>query len=211
MRKCLLRAAAVGTAAVLFTTGFARAEDHASGAAGYLKSATYYSDDWIINFWNSESKNMDAELAQIRKDGFNNIILVVPWREFQPGTSPCTYNDYAWEKLDRVMEAAAAQNLSVMLRVGYTWDYAGKDNVLERYKKLMYDESTRNAWMEYVSRLHERALAHENFCGGFLTWEDFWNYTDSSASVGRTKEGKYQAQLIGYSDYAEDKDRKSVV
>ena len=107
MKKHVLRiTAALGAAAFLFTTGFARAEDHASGKAGYLKSATYYSDDWVINFWNSESSRMDEELAQIAEDGFNNIILVVPWREFQPGTSPCTYNSYAWDKLDRVMEAA---------------------------------------------------------------------------------------------------------
>ena len=50
MRNGMLRtAAALGAAAFLFATGFARAEDHASGKAGYLKSATYYSDDWIIN------------------------------------------------------------------------------------------------------------------------------------------------------------------
>ena len=65
----------------------------------------------------------------IARDGFNNIILVVPWREFQPGMSPCTYNQYAWDKLDRVMDAAAARGLSVMLRVGYTWDYCGGGNV----------------------------------------------------------------------------------
>lgn len=203
MKKCLLRAVlAMGTAAFLFTTGFARAEEHASGGAGYLKSATYYSDDWVINFWNSESKNMDEELRQIREDGFNNIILVVPWREFQPGISPTAYNDYAWEKLDRVMAAAAAQGLSVMLRVGYTWDYAGRDNVLERYKKLMYDESVRSAWMEYAGRLYERASAHGNFCGGFLTWEDFWNFTDSSAELGKTGENRQLAQDTGYTEFA---------
>ena len=42
------------------------------------------------------------------------------------GMSPCTYNQYAWDKLDRVMDAAAARGLSVMLRVGYTWDYCGR-------------------------------------------------------------------------------------
>ena len=31
---------------------------------------------------------MDQELAQLPEDGFNNIILVVPWREFQPGMTP---------------------------------------------------------------------------------------------------------------------------
>ena len=66
MKKHVLRiTAALGAAAFLFTTGFARAEDHASGKAGYLKSATYYSDDWVINFWNSESRHMDQELARI--------------------------------------------------------------------------------------------------------------------------------------------------
>lgn len=95
-RPCMKAAVILGAAAFLFTSGFARAEDHAAGTAGYLKSATYYSDDWVINFWNSESGNMDQELARIAQDGFNNIILVVPWREFQPGMTPCTYNQYAW-------------------------------------------------------------------------------------------------------------------
>ena len=96
-RPCMKAAVILGAAAFLFTSGFARAEDHAAGTAGYLKSATYYSDDWVINFWNSESGNMDQELARIAQDGFNNIILVVPWREFQPGMTPCTYNQYAWD------------------------------------------------------------------------------------------------------------------
>lgn len=54
----------------------------------YRRSATYTSDAWVINFWNTESDHMEEELAQIAADGFNSIILVVPWREFQPGTAP---------------------------------------------------------------------------------------------------------------------------
>lgn len=203
-RMALMAMTVFGAAAFLFTTGFARAEEHASGAAGYLKSATYYSNDWVINFWNSESSSMDEELARIAEDGFNNIILAVPWREFQPRISPCSYNDYAWEKLDRVMEAAAEQGLSVMLRVGYTWDYFGRDNVLERYRGLMYDDAAKKAWLEYAGRLYERASAHENYCGGFMTWEDFWNFTDDSASLGNGISGKHMADLCGYTDYARE-------
>ena len=59
MKRPYMKAAVIlGAAAFLFTSGFARAEDHAAGTAGYLKSATYYSDDWVINFWNSESGNI---------------------------------------------------------------------------------------------------------------------------------------------------------
>jgi len=205
MKRPYMKAAAIlGAAAFLFTSGFARAEDHAAGTAGYLKSATYYSDDWVVNFWNSESRHMDQELARIAQDGFNNIILVVPWREFQPGMSPCTYNQYAWDKLDRVMDAAAAQGLSVMLRVGYTWDYCGAGNVMERYQGLMQEGTERSAWLEYVGRLYQAASSHENFCGGFLTWEDFWNFTESSASLGNGVKGRSMAKACGYVDYARE-------
>lgn len=203
MKAAMLKMTAIlGAAAFLFTTGFARAEDYAAGTAGYLKSATYYSDDWVVNFWNSESSRMDQELAQIASDGFNNIILAVPWREFQPGTGPCTYNDYAWDKLDRVMDTAAKHNLSVMLRVGYTWDYYGRDNVLDRYKGLLYDDSLGAAWLEYVKRLYLHASAHENFSGGFITWEDFWNFTDTSAALGDGEDSKKLARQCGFTDFA---------
>ena len=62
---------------------------------------------------------MDEELAQIAADGFNSIVLVVPWREFQPGVLPVSYNRYAFQKLDKVMNAANAHGLMVELRVGY--------------------------------------------------------------------------------------------
>lgn len=188
-------------AAWLVLSGFARAEDYAAGNAGYLKSATYYSDDWVVNFWNSESRNMDQELAQIAADGFNNIILVIPWREFQPSTNPVSYSTYTWKKLDRVMEAAQSHNLSVMLRVGYTWDYWSEDDVQNRYQALLYDESTWQAWLAYVEKLYQTASAHENFCGGFLTWEDFWNFTYKAVSMGSGQASRVMASRSGYTDY----------
>ncbi len=203
-RRAAAAALAFAMTAFSFTTGFMRAEEYKLGQPEYLKSATYYSDDWVINFWNSESKNMDDELAQIAADGFNNIILVIPWREFQPKMSPSTYNDYAWEKLDRVMEAAARQQLSVMLRVGYTWDYYGRDNIQTRFHGLMYDDATRTAWLDYVKRLYDAASAHENFCGGFLTWEDFWDFTGTSATYGKSQNSKAMAQKTGYTQYARE-------
>ncbi len=119
----------VGTA-ILFTCGFGRMSEYSSGERGYLRSATYYSDDWVINFWNSESVHMEEELARIAADGFNSIILAVPWREFQPETAPVMYEEYAWKKLGGVMDAAGKQGLGVILRVGYTWDYASPESAL---------------------------------------------------------------------------------
>ena len=167
----------------------------------YLKSATYYSDDWVVNFWNSESPNMDQELAQIAKDGFNSIILALPWREFQPQTSPVSYNSYAWKKLDKVMKAAENNGLWVELRVGYTWDYYSQESVLPRYQGLLYQESTKEAWLDYAKTVYEKASSHPNFYGGFLTWEDFWNFVDSAGSMGRGSTSIRMAEIVGYQDY----------
>ena len=101
-------------AMLIFTIVFPVQETVAS--SGQLKSVTYVSDAWVINFWNTESDHMEEELAQIAADGFNSIVLVIPWREFQPETEPVYYNNYAFEKLDRVMQAAQVQGLQVMLR-----------------------------------------------------------------------------------------------
>ena len=168
-----------------------------------LISATYCSDAWAVNFWNTESNNMQEELAQIRADGFNSIILVVPWREFQPSTSPVSYNPYAWEKLHRVMAAAREQDLWVMLRVGYTWDYYDNSSVLPRFEGLLYENGgTKDAWLAYVRKLYDETSGYPNFYGGFITWEDFWNFTDKAGKQGTNSAGL--AAEIGYQTYLQE-------
>ena len=145
-------------------------------AAGVLEGGTYYSDDWVVNFWNSESGHMEEELAQIRADGFNSIILAVPWKEFQPMNGPgqLGYEEYAYEKLNRVFETAQRQGLWVFLRVGYTWDYGGGSMTSSRHEALLYDENMRQAWLAYVESLYLGQLGPQQFCrgisdlGGFL-------------------------------------------
>ncbi len=200
------RARAVLTAAVLILSvlmlGACQSEEDFTQLPSYLRSATYFADEWPINFWNSENDTLEADMAQIAADGFNSIILVVPWREFQPTIDPVTYCDYAFEKLDAVMEAARAQGLWVCLRVGYTWDYYDEsEDVRERFRALMGDELTLAAWDDYVVTLYERASAHGNLFGGFITWEDTWNFTAYASALGNTEESRECAQYCGYTDY----------
>ena len=202
LRRQLKKTAAIlslCTAMSLFPAGTVLAEEP------YLKSATYYSDDWVINFWNLESNHMEEELAQIAQDGFNSIILAVPWREFQSDTSTLRYNTYALDKMDRVMEEAGKAGLKVILRVGYTWDHAGKSSVLERYQKLLYDETVQKAWLDYVDTIYRKCSQYSNFYGGFLTWEDFWNFAQSAGTMGNTQESRRLAQETGYTDYLKDR------
>ncbi len=186
---------------LLWATGCSKTEDFAEKPK-YLKSATYFADEWVINFWNSEMDDLEEELAQIAKDGFNSIIVAIPWREFQPQMDPIIYNDYALEQLDRVMTAAKAQGLWVSLRVGYTWDYYedGTD-VRARFREVMGDEMVLAAWDDYVKTIYERANMHGNLYGGFITWEDFWHFTFYATEQGRGEESIALAQFSGFTDY----------
>ncbi len=171
-----------------------------------LTSVTYVSDEWVINFWNTESDHLEQELAQIAADGFNSIILAVPWREFQPGTSPVQYSDYTFNKLHRIMSAARDQGLWVILRVGYTWDHCKGEAPQVRYRKLLGDEGMKAAWLDYAKTLYEAVSPYENFYGGFITWEDFWNYVeDAPGQFALTQSGIDEARRIGFQAYLESR------
>lgn len=144
----------------------------------YVKAVHYFSDAWPINFWNSELDDLENEMQQIKNDGFNTIILVIPWKEFQTTTNPITYNEYPLKKLELIMNEAKRNDLYVMARIGYTWDFYNDDieNVLlDRYYAIMYDDGVEAAWMDYASVLYKTLKGYSNFLGGFMCWEDFWN------------------------------------
>lgn len=117
------------------------------GKEEYVRSVTYFSDEWPINFWNSEMDNLENDFIQICNDGFESIIIVIPWKEFQTSISPISYNDYAFDKLEEVIETANKYNLDVYARIGYSWDYYNdlNESISERFLDLLRDENTYNA------------------------------------------------------------------
>lgn len=170
----------------------------------YLKSVHYFGDGWALNFWNCELDQIDAQLDRIVADGFNSIILVLPWREFQPDIGDGQLNAYAAEQLRLVLERAGERKLGVMLRLGYTWDYYEADSVLPRYYGLMGDEAYEEAWLSYLGQIYQISSAYDCFLGGFLCWEDFWNYTYTAKALGAKKLGAEEAEFIGYHRYLEE-------
>lgn len=192
-------------ACLLCLAGFSGPAALAAEKPEYLTSVTYFGDQWPINFWSSEDDNMDQNFAQIAADGFNSIILVVPWKEFQPTTMPTTYNSYAFDKLNRIFESAEAHGLWVTMRIGYTWDYYESNELPKRFSGVLNkDGADYPAWIEYSKTLYEAASAHPNFYGGFITWEDFWDFTYVlSRDINKTARAR-QAKECGYLDYLQE-------
>lgn len=171
---------------------------------GYVKSATYFADEWPINFWNSEMDSLENDMEQIRNDGFDSIILVIPWREFQPNIYPISYNENAFATLDKVMRAAGNQGMNVYARIGYTWDYYNdaNENIIDRFCGLLYDNQIQSAWYDYVATMYDTLSQYENFKEGFLTWEDFWGnlgICDDLEERNRLE----RAQQIEYGEWVE--------
>lgn len=189
----------------ILLAGFCPLQNAEAAPPTYLKAATYVSDAWVSNFWNTESDHMEEELAQIAADGFNSIILVIPWREFQPTMVPIAYNDYAFKKFDKVMRAADNQGLGVELRIGYTWDYYGDDASALRFRELLRDAGAKEAWMDYARKLYQIASAYPCFHGGFITWEDFWNYVEDASGFGTGQYSRDEAKKIGYQSYLKER------
>lgn len=158
----------------------------------------------MLNFWNCELDQIDAQLDRIVSDGFNSLILVLPWREFQPDISDKYLNAYAADQLILVLKKAEERNLGVILRLGYTWDYYEADSVLPRYYGLMGDEAYEEAWLSYLRQIYQISSSYDCFLGGFLCWEDFWNYTYTAKTLGAEKLGAEEAEFIGYHRYLEE-------
>ena len=88
--------------------------------------------------------------------------------------------------------------------MGYTWDYYSSENVLARYEKLLYDDGTKTAWLHYAKRLYEKASAYDNFSGGFITWEDFWNFAENSVFLREGLAGTENGFKCGYTQYVKE-------
>lgn len=174
-------------------------------ADNYVRSATYFADEWSINFWNSEMDHLNSDLEQIKADGFDSIIIVVPWREFQPDVSPISYNEYAFSKLDEVMSAADSAGLEVYARLGYTWDFYRdeNENIIDRFFNLLGDADTLAAWDDYIRKMYQVLSAYDCFAEAFLTWEDLWGPT-AVCDVQDLSDRAAKAQFIKFGEWVSD-------
>ena len=176
----------------------------------YWIATHYFADSWPKNFWDSEFTNIDSDFQRMKDDGFNCIVLLIPWREFQPVIEDeIIYNDNAFEKLDMIMEKAEEYDLGVILRLGYFWDYYNNESMEElynRYWNILGDDMYRKAWLDYSEKVYNQASMHENLLGGFICWEDFWGNVKRVQSIAGKNETSYEvASYLKYDDYIKQK------
>ena len=165
-----------------------------SAGTGQIRAAHFFGlsrYSWPINYLSAfQLANVDRDLAQIAGDGFNAIVLLVPWGEIQPSLGPpAIYNEAALSRLQLLVASARAHDLQVILRVPYIWSMNPGQEMpnIERITALLFDDRVRAAFFDAIRTIDRRVVRpNSNVRFVFATWEDFYGVT---AIPEKTPEG----------------------
>jgi hypothetical protein len=137
----------------------------------------YTGGTWAPAAWsNINVAHIPRDLSEIKANGFNTIILVVPWTGFQVSVDPIRYCDAYFNILETILSDARQIGLKVIFRVGYSHEI-GQKSVPDHYTRITHlfsDPIMLAAWRDYLRRLYDTANKFDNFLFGFVTWEDFY-------------------------------------
>jgi hypothetical protein len=148
-------------------------------------AAHYFGRQWPKNFIAGFRREHVAEdFARIRADGFDTVVLLVSWGDFQPGMQPCcTWDERAFERLHFLLDRADEAGLKVMLRLGYAWFFhPDAGDVGDRQHRLMNDPEARASYQRFLERLAAELADKPQVVLAFMSWEDQWLHkVDESA------------------------------
>ena len=159
-------------------SGAARAAYAGAQPSGPMRGTYYWGRASPTNFWNSlRISEIDDDFARLRADGFDTILLVVPWGEFQTQVKPCCKdNDFAWKTLDLLSQKSQAAGLKLIVRIGYPWSMEPDQQWmnLERVERIILDDEVLAAFANFVAKVGAVVGRRNNFKFAFFSWEDFY-------------------------------------
>lgn len=172
----------------------------------YVKSVHYFSSAWPKTFWqNFEKPDVPRELQQIKNDGFNTVVLTVPWRGFEKNFSEekTTSIEAMYQRLDFLLNEITKLNLKFMLRLGYPHDFTPEvdASILQLCQGMYTSKETQQQWQDYLQNIKGTISPYQKHSAGMMiSWEDFWcpHFVFSEFSE---EERLNLAQEMGYADW----------
>lgn len=172
----------------------------------FVKAVHYFGGGWPLNSLQIvKPAALARDMKMIREDGFNTIILVVPWRGFQTAPSPPQYDEFHLRQLRLILRAARQRRLSVIVRVSYSHQIMdGRfQNGIWQAQLLLTDEPTRAAWLDYLETLYAVCSRYSCFRQGFLCWEELWHALGQWQLLNAS-ERREMAYHCGFSNYHDE-------
>ncbi|WP_374604668.1 hypothetical protein [Arenimonas sp.] len=140
-------------------------------------AAHWFGRQWPKNFLSGFRREHVAEdFARLRADGFDTVVLLVAWGDFQPVFDPCCeYDERAFERLRFLLERADEAGLKVMLRLGYGWSFhPDAGDIGERQQRVLNDPQVREAFNAFLQRVAREVQGQDHVVLAFMSWEDLW-------------------------------------
>ena len=143
-------------------------------SAAYLRGAHWFGEGWAINFWNTRLLARAAEdFAALSEDGFNTVVLVIPWPGFSATPTEGQLDPERAERLAALIDLAADAELNVVLRIGFTWDSRVAHS--DRWQlQLWLDEDVRQGWLRHIAALWNVVKDQPHVRFAFISWENLW-------------------------------------
>lgn len=139
--------------------------------------AHYFGRQWPKNFIGGfRREHVADDFARLRADGFNTVVLLIAWGDFQPLFEPCCgYDERAWQRLGVLLDEAERAGLGAVLRVGYGWSFHPDAGVMgERVHRLLNSRGVREAFFAFLDRVNTVVQQHSAVRLSLLSWEDLW-------------------------------------
>lgn len=151
----------------------------ADAGSGLIKAVHYFASGWPKTFWEDfEQSQVDEDFARIKADGFNTIILVVPWLGFETGfENGAPDPSPLYDRLEWLLRKIDQTGLGYALRVSFPHSFDTENGVgnMQLCREIFVDSERREAWLKYISRIGQQVDRHrEAFRFAFFSWEDFF-------------------------------------
>jgi len=170
----------------------------------YLVSSLYYGlkeYSWPINYLNAiREEDIDSDIAVLKTLGFNTVILLASWSEFEPSIG--ISSEKAYKKINLIIEGAKKNDLKVLIRIPYLWSLptdAGGDDGRQRiaYALVAY-KGYRTALLGFLKHFKKEVIQkNTNVTAIFGSWEDFYILRDfffsNEPSVSSRVRGRFSS------------------
>jgi hypothetical protein len=144
------------------------------GEDEYVRAAHWFGDGWAVNFWNTDlERRAERDFRRIREDGFNTLVLVVPWPGFAAEPNSGELDENRLERLQGLLRLAHSMQLQTVLRLSYAWDSLAEDGS-SRLLGLWTDDRVYQGWLAHLESLWNALGDEPNLQFGFFSWEDLW-------------------------------------
>jgi len=175
----------------------------------YATSVHYFSNAAPFTFWQEfEEGNLRSDFAAIKADGFNSIILVVPFSGFSSSGTKLgnSISETLFTRFEKVLSEAHRARLSVYLRLGYAHNSVNLETSDGLCRGIFTDTKFTQKWQTYLERISGALSKYkEGFAGAFVSWEDFWCGYGHFRYLGES-DRMLLAEQMGYAEWLNSKD-----